>query len=174
MKRFLCAVKVTAIIILLMVAYGIFKEVQYGSVRRLERLMEIELPEINYNIVSKEEVIYDATTVFNHIYLTEPLSADTKAIIESRCSDPQNEAWKLYTNREAYGLYWDYVFINSNTHLVCYICESAILAEYIVRDDDFAMVFLIIASFIWGATLLIWGAVLAISKLRRRLREKQR
>ena len=174
MKQFLCAVKVTAIIIILMVAYGIFKELQYGSVRRLERLMEIELPEINYNIVSKEEVIYDATTVLNHIYLAEPLSANTKAIIESRCCDPQNEAWKLYINREAYGLYWDYVFIDSNTHLVCYIGETAILAEYIVRDNDNATVLLIIASFLWGATLLIWGAALTICKLRRRLREKQR
>ena len=172
MKQFLIAIKATAIIVLLIVAYGIFKEHQYGSVRRLERLMDVEFPESEVSIVSKEEVIYDATTVINHIDLREPLSADTKATIESRCSDPQNEAWELYTNREAYGLYWDYVFIDSNTHLVCYIGERAILAEYIVRDNDYTTVFLIIASFLWGATLLIWGAVLAIRKLRHRLREK--
>ena len=172
MKQFLIAIKATAIIVLLVAAYNIVKELQYSSVRRLERLMDVELPESEVSIVSKEEVIYDATTVINHVDLRDPLSADTKAIIESRCSDLQNEAWGLYTNREAYGLYWDYVFIDSNTHLVCYISEKEILAEYIVRDNDYTTAFLIIASFLWGATLLIWGAVLAIRKLRHRLRER--
>lgn len=170
MKQYLIAIKLTVAVALLVLVYGIFKEVQYGSVRRLERLMNIELPDYEANIVSKEEVRYNATDVINHIYLAEPLSTDTKATIESRCIDSQNEAWELFGGTYSYGREWNYLFRCPDKNLVCYIGETHILATYIVQDIELAMLLVFIVA-PWLATLLVWGAILAICKFKNRHNE---
>ena len=163
MKRYITAIKLTALVVLIVVVGFLIREIKYSSVGRIERLMEIELPEVEMRVLTKEESSYNATEWVNHIYLKEGLSDATRATIESRCSDPQNLAWE----QSKHNPYCDYLFRDSDARLVCRIAEQDIYATYTVSDNDGTYLLLFVAL-LWAAVLVVWALVLLIMRAKSR------
>lgn len=163
MKIYINAIKLTALVVLVVVVSFLIKEIKYSSIGRIERLMDIELPEVEARVLTKEENSYDATEWVNHIYLEEPLSQSTKATIESRCSDPQNEDWEHSKDTS----YCDYRFRDSDARLVCRIAEKDIYATYTVGDND-GTYLLLFVGLLWAVVLLVWALVLLIMRAKSR------